>query len=154
MLIFGAQEIVSKFLQNLNLYLRQMPKRVIAFLMMGQVLFASLALPLGDFSLLKQLPGMYRAYEKVAAPDERGILDFVGDYLLNGKGLLGHNKADQQSKTGELQFQRAVANVMLVQTASIVITPLPVPAKPAYSAVYVPVALSEYYPSLFRPPLA
>lgn len=34
---------------------------------------------------------MYRAYEKIVTPDEKGLFDFIGDYLLSGKDLLGHS---------------------------------------------------------------
>jgi hypothetical protein len=128
-------------------------RRIIALMMTGQLLFGSIALPLGDFSLLKQLPAMYQAYEKVAAPDEKGILDFVGDYLLNGKALLGHNQHDQTSNSGDLQFQHAVAFAMIIHPGSPLASPVLMQASPVYSAIYLPAALSDYHPSLFRPPL-
>jgi len=129
-------------------------KRIIAFLMTGQLLFGSMALPLGDFSLLKQLPAMYQAYEKVAAPDEKGVLDFVGDYLLNGKELLGHNQRDQTSNSGDLQFQHAVAFAAIVHPELPLTGPVLIPARPIYHTIYPPVALSDYHSTLFRPPLA
>lgn len=129
-------------------------RRIIAFMMTGQLLFGSIALPLGDFSLLKQLPAIYQAYEKVAAPDERGVLDFVGDYLLNGKELLGHNQRDQTSNSADLQFQHAVAFAAIVHPELPLVGPALMPARPVCYTIYLPVALSDYHPSLFRPPLA
>ncbi|QEM12223.1 hypothetical protein [Mucilaginibacter rubeus] len=132
-----------------------MIRRITAFLMAGLLLFGSVALPLGDFSLLKELPRMYQAYEKVVSPDEKGVLDFIGDYLLNGKDLLGHNQHDQPSKAGDLQFQRSAAFATIIQPGVPLIRLLPAPAGPDHHAVYLPpAALSDYHPSLFRPPLA
>ena len=53
-------------------------------------------LPLGDFSLMKDIPGMYLEYQKVANHED--AFDFIGDYLLHGKELLGHNKHNKGSK--------------------------------------------------------
>lgn len=119
-----------------------------------QLLFGSIVLPLGDFSLLQELPGMYHAYEKVVSPDEKGILDFVGDYLLNGKDLLGHNQHDQPLKAGAMQFQHQASFAMLIHSAQPHVNPQITQAGPVYKAVYVSPSLSDYYPSLFRPPLA
>lgn len=130
-----------------------MIRRLIAFLMTAQLLFGSIALPLGDFSLLKQLPAMYRAYEKVADPNEKGVLDFVGDYLLNGKELLGHNQHDQPARACDLQFQHAVAFAAIIHADAPLFSPLFMPALSAHTVIYLPVALSDYHPSLFRPPL-
>lgn len=124
------------------------------FLMTAQMLFGSIALPLGDFSLLKQLPAMYRAYEKIADPDEKGVLDFVGDYLLNGKDLLGHNQHDQPARACDLQFQHAMAFAVIIHANAPLLGPVLMPAQSAYTVSYLPVALSYYHPSLFRPPLA
>jgi len=132
-----------------------MIRRITAFLMAGLLLFGSIALPLGDFSLLKELPRMYQAYEKVVSPDEKGVLDFVGDYLLNGKDLLGHNQHDQPSKPGDLQFQHSAVFATIIQPdAPLISRLLPASAEPDHHAVYLPAALSDYHPSLFRPPLA
>lgn len=131
-----------------------MIKRIAAFWMIGQLLFGSMVLPLGDFSMIKELPRMYQAYEKVVAPDEKGIFDFVGDYLLNGKDLLDHNRNDQPTKQGAVQFQGVPSFAIIVQPSLAITAPLLLGfgAKPLVH--HVPGALSYYHPSLFRPPLA
>ncbi len=131
-----------------------MIKRSIAFWMIGQLLFGSLALPLGDFSLIKELPRMYQAYEKVVEPDEKGIFDFIGDYLLNGKDLLGHNQHDQPSKPGALQFQGSPSFVVTLQPAIVLNQPLILISGIQPPKRCISTALSDYHPSLFRPPLA
>ena len=71
-----------------------MAKKVLAYFLGVYFLLGSIVLPLGDFSLIRDLPRMYHAYEKLADPNERGIADFIGDYLLGGKMIFGHNKND------------------------------------------------------------
>ena len=122
--------------------------------MIGQLLFGSIVLPLGDFSLLNELPRMYRAYEKVVSPDEKGILDFVGDYLLNGKDLLGHNRYDQPSKPGSMQFQHAATFAMISHQDEILSKPLLTESVSLPKAICLPFSLSDYHSQLFRPPLA
>jgi len=121
--------------------------------MMVQVLFGCIALPLGDFSLLKELPRMYDAYQKVVSPDEEGILDFVGDYLLHGKELLGHNKEDHSSKSGDFQFQHAASFTIILQSVIYDLTPLIIPDKPKEYTSHLSSSPSDYHTALFRPPL-
>lgn len=65
-------------------------------------------LPLGDFCLMQDLPAMYHSYEKLVSADEKGILDFVGDYLLGGRDVFGHNKHDApENRRSAVQFQHA-----------------------------------------------
>ncbi len=131
-----------------------MVKRIAAFLMMGQLLFGSIALPLGDYSMIKELPRMYQAYEKVVSPDEKGILDFIGDYVLNGKDLLGHNRHDQQPKSGALQFQGSPSFAVTLQPSLTLPQPQLLNSGRKLPGHYLSATLSDYHPSLFRPPLA
>jgi hypothetical protein len=131
-----------------------MVKRIAAFWMMGQMLFGSIALPLGDYSMIKELPQMYQAYEKVVSPDEKGILDFIGDYVLNGKDLLGHNQHDQPSKPGALQFQGSPSFAVTLQPSLTLTQPLLLKSGTKPFRHHFTIAISDYHPSLFRPPLA
>jgi hypothetical protein len=53
------------------------------FFLMGSVIF-----PLCDFSMMKELPGMYHSYTKNAV-EEADVVDFVDYYILNEKDFLG-----------------------------------------------------------------
>lgn len=131
-----------------------MIKSLTAILLACFFLTGSTLLPLGDFSLMKELPGMYRSYcqVKVGEPD---VIDFAGDYLLGGKDLLGHNQNDTTPKSdGSLQFQHQANSFLIillqVKTASSLLA----------EALSKPVAshpllfTTEYQNKLFRPPLA
>jgi len=123
-------------------------------MMMVHLLACSIVLPLGDFSLLNELPGMYHAYEKVVVSPDKGICDFVGDYLLGGKSLLGHNKHDRPDKNNAIQFQHASAIVFIVHMHGLIYGKLHGFETAAYNAIHLPGKPTDYHPSLLRPPLA
>lgn len=122
--------------------------------MIGQLLVGSIIFPLCDFSLMQDLPRMYHAYERVVSPDEKGVFDFVGDYLFGGKTLLDHNHHDQPEKGGSMQFQHAATFVALVHCHHIQPTTLVITQIAITPAVHHPGNVSQYSSSLFRPPLA
>jgi hypothetical protein len=85
-----------------------MAKRIITYILCLYFLAGSVILPLGDFCLLQDLPAMYQSYEKLVSADEEGVLDFVGDYLLGGRDIFGHNKHDApENGKSAVQFQHA-----------------------------------------------
>ncbi|MGI4729698.1 MAG: hypothetical protein ACRYGB_14075 [Janthinobacterium lividum] len=91
-----------------------MGKSVVAILLACFFLAGSTLLPLGDFSLMRDIPSMYRSYCQVRAgkPDP---VDFIGDYLLGGKDLLGHNSRDAPAKSdSSLQFQHQAVFSLIV----------------------------------------
>jgi hypothetical protein len=111
-------------------------------------------LPLGDFSLAKDLPKMYQSYTKLANPKEIGIIDFVGDYLFAGKALLGHNKYDKsENSSTSIQFQHTPIGFNLVyrrvETVCIVIQDY----KISHKQIKNPLEIAGFHPELFRPPL-
>jgi len=129
-------------------------KRLFLFLMIGQLLVGSTIFPLCDFSLMQDLPRMYHAYERVVSPDEKGVLDFVGDYLLGGKTLFDHNQHDQPEKGDFMQFPHAAIFVALAHCHRIEPTAPVVTQIAASPIVHQPGNVSQYSSSLFRPPLA
>jgi hypothetical protein len=131
-----------------------MVKPVVAVLFACFFLAGSTLLPLGDFSLMRDIPSMYRSYCKVKAgrPDP---VDFIGDYLLGGKDLLGHNSHDTPAKSdNSLQFQHQAISFMVVLFYS------KLPVFLFAKALDKPVVnhllrlTTDYNSPLFRPPLA
>jgi len=115
----------------------------------------SILLPLGDFSLLRDIPVMYHNYTKITTPEEMGIMDFVGDYLLHGKELFGHNEHDKpQSASNNIQFQHQ-ANPLTVVLQAIPPNMLFVPElKKDYKPCNKITMPTEYPETLYRPPLS
>lgn len=128
--------------------------KVITIILCCYFLLGSIVLPLGDFSLLKELPQMYRNYQKIAVADEQGIFDFVGDYLMGGKDFLGHNKKDApESSKASIKFQHQASTCITLQRCSRFPVIAVSDAAISHIAVPVPVTISGFHPQLLRPPL-
>ena len=114
----------------------------------------SIVLPLGDFSLLRDIPKMYRNYSKITTEEELSVMDFVGDYLLHGKDLFGNNEHDKSPVKGnDVQYQHQ-ANplniVFLNHTVTLLVDPIVIVSRPAFHAVFYS---GDFQKELFRPPL-
>ncbi|MGY3054144.1 hypothetical protein ACVWYG_002347 [Pedobacter sp. UYEF25] len=130
-----------------------MKMSMVGLLLSSYFLAGSIIFPLSDFSLIRDLPGMYRSYSEVRSghPD---IFDFVGDYLLHGKEIFGNNAHDAQPKNpSALQFQHQPTlsiyySKYIPRHFSDLDTPLF--QEPHYRITYY---LSEYQCEHFRPPI-
>jgi hypothetical protein len=130
-------------------------KRLISFFIACLFLGGSILLPLGDFSLMRDIPGMYHNYTKITTPEELSVIDFIGDYMLHGKELLNHNKHDKpQSTANNVQFQHQ-ANQLNVVLSTFHSSSQSFPVIRKKQNVYnKSMATSDYHQELFRPPLA
>lgn len=114
-----------------------------------------MVLPLGDFSLMQDIPGMYRNYTKICSDEELDIVDFIGDYLLHGKEIFGHNEHDKpQSDSGGVQFQHQAnsLNILLCQPLVNVFSISEVNEE--HTLFRQSFQTSDYCNDLFKPPLA
>ncbi len=132
-----------------------MVKKISTSLLTLYFLTGSMLLPLGDFSLMKDLPQMYKAYQKLAPHEEQDVFDFVGDYLLNGKAILGHNKHDApESSQSGVQYQHSAGfcSILVVhfQLNAVAVNEHEI----IHKQTNLPVNTSDFHPELFRPPLA
>ncbi|MES2268643.1 MAG: hypothetical protein V4520_17890 [Bacteroidota bacterium] len=132
-----------------------MLKRILSWFMACLFLGSSILLPLGDFSLMRDLPEMYRNYAKITTSEELGVIDFIGDYLLHGKEIFGNNEHDKAQANGNsVQFQHRASSlnvVLLHQPISLLFTSESLVPHPLFSQ---PFHTSDYRDELFRPPLA
>jgi hypothetical protein len=111
-------------------------------------------LPQGDFSLMADLPAMYKQYQAIEPPEEVGVFDFVVDYLLNGEELEAHDPHEKPIPFESVQFQHE-ANPL---TFIVSYYSFPVPKTHALITKHfikndalIPPA---HYNELFRPPLS
>jgi hypothetical protein len=131
-----------------------MARKAITLLMACFILTGSVVLPLGDFSLTRDLPEMYRNYSKITTPEELSVFDFIGDYLLHGKEILGHNDHDKpQNGTNTVQFQHQPVPFYVV------LPPVHLPVITIHGDIvaHPPIGIaahtSDFKNKLFRPPL-
>lgn len=71
-------------------------KKAVNILLLFFYAFGSLFLPMGDFSLINDMPEMYR-HCKATEDKDMKALDFISDHILNLDGLFDkHDKGDEQ----------------------------------------------------------
>ena len=132
-----------------------MYKRIICCFFAGLFLISSVVFPLGDISLMRDIPQMYQNYTKITSAEEMGIIDFVGDYLLYGKQIFGHNAHDKiPAKGNDVQFQHQASplNVVLLhRPINLLIAPVTVTEPPVQPHI---IYNGDFRNKLFRPPLA
>ncbi|MCR8557382.1 hypothetical protein KXD93_07000 [Mucilaginibacter sp. BJC16-A38] len=130
-------------------------KRITCGFLACLFLTGSLMLPLGDFSLLRDIPKMYQNYIKITSQEEADVIDFIGDYLMYGKQIFGHNEHDKTPDKGnEVQFQHQASplNVLFSHSpVKVLIAPV---AILTHSSFIPHFTTSDYCNELFRPPLA
>ncbi len=132
-----------------------MLKKIISTFLAALFFAGSLMMPMGDFSLLRDIPQMYQNYTRITSVEEQGIVDFIGDYLLQGKDLFGHNEHDKTpAKGNEVQFQHQASPLCVVLSFSfagrLFLNDFP-RDYPLFSHV---LKTSGHHDKLFRPPLA
>lgn len=129
-----------------------MIKSTIALFLAFYFLVGSTILPLGDFSLMSDLPGMYKSYSKVTA-EKPDIIDFLGDYVMGGKYIFGHNKHDAPLKSdGSTQFQHQATSFLYysVSKYQLQVKPSIILDKPAIVSVLI--LTSDFQSESLRPP--
>jgi hypothetical protein len=131
-----------------------MIRKVTGLFLACMFLTSSLLLPLGDFSLIQDIPGMYRNYAKITTAEELGVIDFIGDYMLHGKEFFGHNSHDKtQDAASNIQF-RHQANPLTVVLSPVCLCTLTVSEiQKTHSFRNKPMMRPGYYQELLRPPL-
>ncbi|MFI5157346.1 MAG: hypothetical protein ACHQF4_00685 [Sphingobacteriales bacterium] len=132
-----------------------MIKRLGTLWMALYFLVGGMVLPLGDFSLMRDIPHMYHNYKKIVSDDDAGIIDFIGDYLLHGKEIFDNNTHDKpQTATTNVQFPHPV-NPLIVVLFHTHFHTLNLPQLlQKHKAYFKTVAVIGFKKSLFRPPLA
>jgi hypothetical protein len=132
-----------------------MYRKIICYFLASLFLISSVLLPLGDFSLLRDIPDMYRNYTKITTAEELGAIDFIGDYLLHGKEIFGNNEHDKSangSNTVQFQHQANPLNVVFLQLpTTLIIESESILTHPLF---YQQFCTSDFRNELLRPPLA
>lgn len=132
-----------------------MLNKLVTYFLSCLFLTGSILLPLGDFSLMQDIPSMYRNYVHITTQEELSVTDFIGDYLLHGKEIFGHNGHDKAENDGnrvQFQHQANPLNVVFFKSCFCVVN---VAENWVKHLVYRKrSATCEFHDELFRPPLA
>lgn len=131
-----------------------MIKKWFSFFLAFLFLAGSTILPLGDFSLIKDIPDMYQNYTHIASPEELSVADFIGDYLLHGKEIFGNNKDDKaQNDNSNVQFKRGVSSLNIVLLDPYVCLLRPSKICISYTDFGHLSFTSDFHDELLKPPL-
>jgi hypothetical protein len=128
-------------------------KKTVNIFLLAFYSFGTFCLPLGDFSVLQDIPEMYR-HCKATEDKDMTPLDFITDHLVNIDGLFDkHDKGDEQKPHTPIQFRHSqIQTTFLVNQFEFSVSK-PMPSKnklPVYSEVFY---FSGYISKIFRPPI-
>ena len=129
-----------------------MKKIVYLFLLVFYSL-GTICLPLGDFSVLADLPQMYKHCKSVEDKDMTPI-EFVTDHLLNVDGMFDcHASGDAQKPHQPLQHNHPTQTVCsFIATYNITYTEI-IERKIEPTLYKIDFTLSDYTVTIFRPPI-
>jgi hypothetical protein len=128
-------------------------KKTVYFFLLVFYSFGTICLPLGDFSVLADLPQMYHHCKTVEDKDMTPI-EFVTDHLLNIDGVFdGHQHGDPQKPHQPLQHNHPSQTVCSFST-TYNIAHTEIIEKRIKPILYrTDVILSDYTAKIFRPPI-
>ena len=115
--------------------------------------FGSFCLPLGDFSLLGEIPQIYR-HCKATEDKDMNPIDFITDHLLNIDGIFDkHENGDEQKPHIPLQsHHHQLTTISITNPFDFSINKFyPIEEKPSINWEESP--LSNYITKIFRPPI-
>lgn len=128
-------------------------KKAINIFLLAFYSFGTFCLPLGDFSLLQDIPEMYR-HCKATEDKDMTPIDFVTDHLVNIDSLFDkHENGDEQKPHSTNQTQHhGQKQVTLITSFAFSISQFyQIESKPSIPNLnFLP---SDYITKFFRPPI-
>lgn len=118
-------------------------------------LTSSSILPMGDFSLMQELPAMYHNYTRLTTDVDAGVIDFIGDYLLGGKEIFNHNKNDKtDSSAGGVNFHNQANPLPFIFLKSLESKACVSELRKQVNTIQIPSISTAFQSNLFRPPIS
>lgn len=128
-------------------------KRTVAIILLVYYLFGTLCLPRGNFSVMQDLPEMYRHCQATEDKDMTP-LDFITDHLINIDCIFDkHDNGDEQKPHTPIQFNHAQQQVVFTAQQFIFSIIEPCIYKNEFHAYPVDLYLYDYISRIFRPPM-
>ena len=128
-------------------------KKTVSIFLLVFYSFGTFCLPVGDFSVLKDLPQMYQ-HCKTTEDKDMTLLDFITDHLINIDGVFDkHDNADKQKPHQPVQYQQDGCSVFsFVSYFPITFTQFYTKEKKQVAQIhnFIP---SGFISTIFRPPI-
>lgn len=110
-------------------------------------------LPKGDFSVLQDIPEMYRQCKETEDKD-MGPFDFITDHLLNIDGIFDkHKNGDDQKPHKQKQIDHQVQPLTYFKTYFAFSLALAIPVSVNPGIIYYKFLPSDFIFNIFRPPI-
>lgn len=129
-------------------------KKIINIIIIAFYTLGSLLLPLGDFSVLNDIPQMYQ-HCKATEDKDMSPFDFITDHLINIDCLFDkHDNGDNQKPHAPFQFKhQQIVNYFLSNESIIIINKSIIQSK--LKPVYLEnIYCSNFLSCIFHPPIA
>lgn len=135
-------------------YIKKKLKKIVSLFLLVFYSFGTFCLPLSDFSVLQDLPAMYR-HCKANEDKDMTPIDFVTDHLVNIDGLFDkHDKGDEQKPhTPPQNLHHSQSNISFVTYFYFSLANFSPEAKRATIHV-VEFLPCDHNSEIFRPPIA
>jgi hypothetical protein len=128
-------------------------KKAVNIFLLAFYSFGTFCLPLGDFSVLQDIPEMYH-HCKTTEDKDMAPLDFITDHLVNIDGLFDkHENGDEQKPhiPNQTQHHGQILVTFITYFAFSITQFQPIEVKPSIPSVnFLP---SGYISKFFRPPI-
>jgi hypothetical protein len=128
-------------------------KKAVYIFLFAFYTFGTLCLPLGDFSLLGEIPEMY-SHCKATEDNDMTPIDFITDHLLNIDGIFDkHNHGDEQKPHKPIQSHHPIqTTISFINYVDFSINKFYCfEEKPSIHSMEL--ILSDYITKIFRPPI-
>jgi hypothetical protein len=127
-------------------------QRLFAILLFAYFTLGTLLLPMGDFSVLPDLPRMFAHCRETEDPD-LDIADFVEEHLLQLDDLMGEAPEPGDKPHQPVQFHHVNVPITIAAPQVLAAVELPILTEPQQPFVVDEVYLADYPASVFRPPI-
>ena len=115
--------------------------------------FGTFCLPLGDFSILADLPQMYH-HCKTTEDKDMTPIDFITDHLVNIDGMFDeHQNGDEQKPHQPIQNNHHTQTVFSFITTYNISSTVIIPNQTKPTIYKTSFTTSEYITKIFRPPI-
>ena len=128
-------------------------KLIFGIFLVVYYLFGTLCLPSGDFSVMQDLPEMYRNC-KATEDKDMTLFDFVTDHLINIDCIFDkHENGDEQKPHTPIQFHHSQNSTIFVAQQFEILISSPITTSVNLIQFSENFYISDYISKIFRPPI-
>ena len=121
--------------------------------MLTYYLFGTFCLPMGDFSVIQDLPQMY-SHCKATEDKDMTAIDFITDHLINIDCIFDkHDNGDEQKPHTPIQFRHSQSQTTFIAQQFYFSIIKPTSPQIKHPIFFEDFNLTDYKSRIFRPPI-